>query len=141
MPMIIEHIDAIARELQKNVLFITFNHQNNDDNFSNSNRYIWKEDILRKAICNWLTEQKIIWRPCHYFANEDFMRRYEGQIFLDVPYDETDPLYLLVRDYLENSDGSMRFKTVGFWHLLLEQAMTNAHHDEACFWEKQVELF
>jgi len=84
MPMIIEHIDAIARKLQKNVLCITFTPQNTED-FSNRNRYNWKEDTLRKTICNWLTEQHIIWKPCHHFANEDFMSRYEGQVFRKRP--------------------------------------------------------
>ena len=45
MPMTIEHIDAIARKLQKNVLCITFTPQNTED-FSNRNRYNWKEDTL-----------------------------------------------------------------------------------------------
>jgi hypothetical protein len=141
MPMIIDHIDAIARKLQRDVLCVTFTPQNSEDDLSNRNRYNWKEDKLRQTICNWLTEQNISWKPCQHFANEDFMSRYQGQIYLDVPYDETDPLYILVRDYLENPDGSMRYRTVGFWHLLLEQAMINVHHDEPGFWEKRAENY
>lgn len=141
MPMLIDHIDAIARKLQRDVLCVTFTPQNSEDDLSNRNRYNWKEDKLRQTICNWLTEQNISWKPCQCFANEDFMSRYQGQIYLDIPYDETDPLYILVRDYLENPDGSMRYRTVGFWHLLLEQAMINVHHDEPGFWEKRAENY
>ena len=141
MPMLIDHIDAIARKLQRDVLCVTFTPQNSEDDLSNRNRYNWKEDKLRQTICNWLTEQNISWKPCQCFANEDFMSRYQGQIYLDVPYDETNPLYILVRDYLENPDGSMRYRTVGFWHLLLEQAMINVHHDEPGFWEKRAENY
>ena len=139
--MLIDHIDAIARKLQRDVLCVTFTPQNSEDDLSNRNRYNWKEDKLRQTICNWLTEQNISWKPCQCFANEDFMSRYQGQIYLDIPYDETDPLYILVRDYLENPDGSMRYRTVGFWHLLLEQAMINVHHDEPGFWEKRAENY
>jgi hypothetical protein len=66
---------------------------------------------------------------------------YHGQIYLDVPFDDNDPLYVLVRDYLENPNGTRRFETVGFWYLPLEKAMENAHHDEPGFWEKWAEDF
>lgn len=47
----------------------------------------------------------------------------------------------LVRDYLEYSNGTMRFETVGFWYLPLEKAMENAHYDELGFWERWAESF
>ncbi|MDO9212365.1 MAG: hypothetical protein Q7U23_00865 [Methylococcales bacterium] len=65
------------------------------------------------------------------------MISYHGDIYLDVPYDENNhPLYVQVRDYLENPDDTMRFDTMSFWYLPLEKAMVNTHHDEPDFWEK-----
>ena len=58
------------------------------------------------------------------------------EIYIDVPYDENELLYVQVPDYLENPDGTMRFDTMSFWHLSLKKAMENAHHDEPDFWEK-----
>lgn len=142
MPQRIEHIDAIARKKQRGVLIITFHAKNAKNkfcplfDFPASKRHNWEKDKRRDALCNWLTEHHIDWQPCGSFANENSMISYQGEIYIDVPYDENNPLYALVRDYLENPDGTMRFDTMSFWHLSLEKAMENAHHDEPDFWEK-----
>ncbi len=141
MPMLIEHIDAIARKKQRDVLYITFNPRMSDDDGSGGRSHDWKNDSMRETVCKWLTEHQIDWQPCGSVANESSMRSYCGQIYLDVPYDDKDPLYALVRDYLENPNGTMRFDTVTFWYLPLEKAMKNAHHDEPGFWEKWAEKF
>lgn len=141
MPMLIEYIDAIARKKQRDVLYITFHPKNSRDDDSWGRSYDWKDLPMRETVCKWLTENHIDWQPCGPVANEHSMRSYRGQIYLDVPYDDNDPLYVLVRDYLENPDGTMRFDTVTFWYWPLEKAMENAHHDEPGFWEKWAENF
>lgn len=142
MPMLIEHIDAIARKKQRDVLYLTF-HPRKTPNTDPWDRpsYDWQQDPKREMVCNWLTEHNIAWQPCGHVASENMMCSYRGQIYLDLPYDDNDPLYVLVRDYLENPDGTMRFETVTFWYLPLERAMENAHHDEPGFWEKWADEF
>ncbi len=119
MPMLIEHIDAIARKKQRDVLYVTFHPQktSNTDPWDRSS-YEWEQDPIRETVCKWLTEHHIDCQPCGNIANVHSMCSYRGQIYLDVPFDENDPLYALVRDYLENPDGSMRFETVifGIYH-------------------------
>ena len=142
MPMLIEHIDAITRKKQRDVLYLTFHPRKManaglGDNVSHN----WGQDSNRKKICKWLTEHNIGWQPCEHVAVENLICSYQGQIYLDVPYDDSDPLYMLVRDYLENSDGTMRFDTVSFWYVPLEKAMENAHHDEPGFWENWAKNF
>ena len=142
MPMIIEHIDAIARQKQRDVLYLTFGSKKSADfDLWDGSSDNWEQNPMRKTVCQWLTEHYIAWQPCGSVANENMMCSYHGQIYLDVPYDENDPQYVLVRDYLENPDGSMRFETVNFWYLPLVKAMENAHHDEPGFWEKWAENF
>lgn len=141
MPFLIENIDAIARKKQRDVLFVTFHPKQSDDDDSWELSHDWENDPMREVVCNWLTEHHIAWQMCGYVADECCMCSYEGQIYLDVPYDDNDPLYVLVRDYLENPDGSMRFETVSFWCLPLITAMENAHHDEPGFWAKWAETF
>jgi hypothetical protein len=153
MPQLIEHIDAIARKKQRDVLYITFTPKGTSlrDMFTEfvdvtegreiQGSYEWEEDPIRQKICLWLDKNQISWESCGYFANEDMMISYEGQIYVDIPYDENDANYLLVRDYLEHPDGSMRFESVTFWLVPLEQAMTNKHHDELGFWEKWADNF
>ncbi len=77
---------------------------------------------------------------CGLVANENVIEcPYFGDVYIDIPFDENDPQYLIVQDYLENSDGTMRDKQVYFCYLPLEVAMKNAHHDEPGFWEKWAE--
>ncbi len=68
-----------------------------------------------------LTEHQVDWQPCAYVADEHSMASYDGQLYLDVPYDDNDPLYVQMRNYWENPDGTMRFDTVSFWYLPLEK--------------------
>ena len=141
MPVLIEHIDAIARKKQRDVLYVTFHPKQSGDYDSWESSHDWENDPMREVVCNWLTAHHIAWQMCGYAADESCMCSYEGQIYLDVPYDDNDSLYVLVRDYLENPDGSMRFDTVSFWYLPLATAMKNAHHDEPGFWAKWAETF
>jgi hypothetical protein len=142
MPMLIEHIDAIARKKQRDVLFVTFHPPKSADiDEWDGPFHDWEQDSMRETVCQWLTDHQINWQLCGEIASENMMRSYGGQIYLDVPYDDNDPLYVLVRDYLEHPDGRMRFETVSFWYLPLEKAMENAHHDEPGFWEKWAESF
>jgi hypothetical protein len=139
MPRLLTHIDAIARQKQRGVLYITF-HSGSilDEDWA---AYDWEEDPIREKICNWLTEHLIPWEPCGDIASENSMIKYRGQIYLDIPYDENNSEYILARDYLENPDGSFRFEPAIWWYIPLEVAMENAHHDEPGYWDKWVEDF
>jgi hypothetical protein len=153
--MLIEHIDAIARQKQRDVLYVTFKSASanqadpdtdtDEESVANESDdwlvFDWENDPTRQAVCQWLTEQNIPWQYCAQVADENFMCGYQGQIYVDVPFDDNDPQYLKLREYLEYPNGSMRFATVGFYYLPLEKAMENAHHDEPGFWEKWAENF
>ena len=131
MPLYIESIDAIARQKQRDVLLLTFTSEANDDNENDdddamsqgfSPTYNYRGDPIRQSICQWLTEHNILWYPCDIADSSWICGGYFGEIYLDVPYDESDPQYGLVRDYLEYPDGRMRFETVTFWVYPLERA-------------------
>ena len=138
MPMHIEHIDAIARKKQRDVLAIHFHPATFYEDWGS---YNFEKDPNRKRIISWLKKHKIEWQACGEVANENSKCSYLGQIYIDVLFDENDPQYLLVRDYLENPDGTMRDEQVIFCYLPLEHAMRNVHHDEPGFWEKWAENF
>ncbi len=150
MPKLIEHIDAIARKKQCAVLFIEFHpekwgdyaNEMEDGECDDSWRdYEYRVDQRREKVLAWLDENVISWQECGPVANEQGFRSYLGEIYIDVPYDENNPQYRLVRDYLENPDGTMRDESIRFYCLPLEVAMKNAHHDEPGFWEKWAEKF
>jgi len=139
--MLIEHIDAIARKKQRDVLYLTFHVRQIDEEVERLDNYAFDEDPVRQQICNWLTQQDIAWQPCGQVADENCLQSYHGQIYVDVPFDEQNAQYQRLQNYLEHPDGRMRNETVIFCYLPLEIAMRNSHHDEPGFWETWAENF
>jgi hypothetical protein len=138
MPVIIEHIDAIARQKQRGVLYIDFRPTTDDEELFS---YDYEDDERRQALLDWLDQQGIAWCRCVEVASEDGFEDYAGQIYIDLALDESNPTYCLLRDHLECPDGSMRDSNMTFYHLPLETAMQNAHHDEPGFWERWAKDF
>ncbi len=136
MPQIVEHIDKIAREKKRDVLFVTFQ---NEDNTLNSLNY--EEFKFRKELLIWLDEHNISFKKCGHIASENGWEAYRGQIYIDLPFDENNEQYNLLDKHLMNEDNTPKIKGVNFYYLTLEIAMKNAHHDEPGFWEKWAEEF
>lgn len=162
MPMLIKHIDAIAREKQRDVLYLTFGEPEDnpkrkpeDERKSKKPGFKnlrlrnpdydpdtdWETLPVRKQIIDWMEANQISFQPCGAVADTNCMMPYLGQVYIDVPYDEADPVYQKLCDHLELADGSMRFAGVRFYVVDLKFAMKNAHHDEPGFWEKWAESF
>ena len=135
MPRILEHIDAIARKLQRDVLYLTF-HGKDAQPFDQV-----EVSPQRTQIINWLDQEKIAWKECGPIASENGFSSYVGQIFIDTPFDETNEEYRKLQAFLEHPDGSMRYEDVCFYIVPLEVAMKNAHHDEPGFWKRWAERF
>ncbi|TAL46355.1 MAG: hypothetical protein EPN89_10505 [Methylovulum sp.] len=140
MPALIEYIDAIARKKQRDVLFVEF-HPQDDDEDSCFPRHDWEQNPKRQTFLHWLDGHAIAWCSCAAFASENGFESSMGRIYIDLPMDETDPTYCKLRDYLEHPDGSLRDEAIRFYVLPLEMAMRNAHHDEPGFWERRAEEF
>lgn len=137
MPQMIEHIDAIARRKQRDALFVTFF----DDPSGERSPHHWKSHPARAAIVEWLGAQGYAWQPCGEVADERMMVSYRGSIYIDVPYDSSDPSYRALEAFLEYPDGSLRMPHMRFLVIGLDDAQKNAHHDEPGFWERWAERF
>lgn len=124
MPALIEHIDAIARRQQRAVLFLEF-HPHDDWRY-----YRCETDTMRATVLAWLDQHGVAWQPCGPFADPGNPGRYLGQVWLEVPFDDTLPPYCTLRGYLERGDGSMRHAGVRFNVMPLAYAGRNAAHDE-----------
>ena len=138
MPQLIEHIDAIARQKKRGVLYLEFHPGKKWDNEDQSwLEYDYSQDTRRAEVIKWFDEHGISWQICGHFANECIIEcPYFGDIYINVPYDESDPQYQFVRDYIEYPDETLRDENVRWYYLPLEIAMKNAHHDEPGFWDK-----
>jgi hypothetical protein len=135
MPQLLPHIDQIARKKQRNVLTVEFH---DDDSRSNID-YQYNES--RETVIAWLTANDIPHYPCGQYASETRMMAYRGQIYIDVPFDESDERFQRVVAFLENSDGTVRLPNTWFHCYTLEQCMRNAHHDAPGFWDTWAEKF
>jgi hypothetical protein len=137
MPMLIEHIDAIARAKGRDVVFVTFPACAPSIEAEGIG---WEDYEPRKALIAWLDENQVDWMPCAFVANENtLIWPYDGRIYIDVPYGLLDASYQKVAAHLEHPDGTPWIDGVRFWYLPLETAMKNKHHDEPGYWEKRAE--
>lgn len=140
MPLLLEYIDAIARKKKRDVLFLEFAKTKRPKTpLEASVRY---EDIeSRTRILEWFDANAVPWTMCGGIARENGWSSYEGQVYVDIPYDLSNPTYQDVQEFLERPDGTCRFDDVKFWIVSLGMAMENAHHDEPGFWERHAEGF
>lgn len=143
MPYLIEFIDKIARTKGRDVLLVGFRPPEDvsADLWDSEADIDWQRLPVRRQIIDWLETQGIAWQPCDYMADENSITSYEGQIYIDAPFDEANPTYRQLAAYLEMPDGTPRQAGAWFYVLPLARAMENAHHDEPGFWERWAENF
>lgn len=135
MPQIIQHIDKIAREKGRGVLFVTFHESGENNDIANEladvmSSFDYEKCTAREQLINWLEENQIDYLKCSRMASPNAIFSYKGQIYLDVCYDIEDPVYLKVSSYLEFPDGSPRISGVSFYYLPLEWAIKNQRYDK-----------
>jgi len=147
MPQTIEYIDAIARRIKRDVMFVIFHSPSESSNLEKISNYLndiefnWRSCQTRTDLIAWLDSNGIGWTPCGHVGNPKIMAGYRGQIYIDLPYDVASPVYQALDKYLELPDGQSRFQDATFCVLGLGVAMKNAAHDEPGFWEKQANDF
>lgn len=117
MPQLLKHIDAIAREKNRDVLFIHFEHYE----FSEEGEE--DTDSVRDIVIAWLEDHGIGYDLCMGLEQEGFVDTYAGDIYIDLPYDESNPAYRELSLYLEDDQGNMMIEGVLFFVLSLELAL------------------
>lgn len=130
MPQLIEYLDKIARDKQRDVLSISFLDSSMElDEILDIDFDQYKPFLEMIA---WLDANDIRWLPC-CLQNSIVI---QGRIYVDVPFDEADPVYQKLVGHLENADGSMKIPGVAFQYMPLAAAMEYAEQDELGYWEK-----
>ncbi len=130
-----ESIDAIARQLQRDVLYLEF---------ARARRPHRADYLAWTAACASCAGRTKRAAPGANAAPSRRRRRYARiprEIFVDVSFDEHDARHRAVQAFLEHPDGSMRFDNVGFFVVGLALAMKNAHHDQPGVWNRWAENF
>ena len=119
MPQLLKNIDEIGRTKQRDVLFLEFGARRN-----------CRANPIREQILNWLDANQIGYWECGGYTDEFSIDSYQGQIYIDVAYDTTDPLYNRLQDFLEKADGTMKWDGTRFLCYPLAYCMRNAQHDK-----------
>ena len=114
MPKLLKHIDEIAREKNRDVLFIHF--ENYEENGQG-------DDPIRSIVLDWLEDHEIEYQPCMGLEQEGYIETYCGDIHIDLAFDKNNPLYQELSEYLEDEEGNMRIDGVLFFVLSLETAL------------------
>lgn len=131
MPQLIRHIDEIARQKQRDVIFLSFS----------NNEWSAPNKTARQEAVTWLEANTIPYEPCGLMANEHCMPDYEGHLYLDIPPVQDNPLFQKILAHFEHEDGSSKFPHTLIYSMDLAMALKNKHHDEPGFWERQAENF
>jgi len=151
MSQVVDTLDKMSRDKQRDVLYITF-HENEKMylegfDFSNdaqrqkalSYDYDWENDAQRKKVISFLDEHHVSYEECFPPQPTNgvlvLQSSYTGGIYVDVEYDKSNELYMLLDGYLEKEDGTPRMPNVILWYYTLELALKNAEHDEPGFWD------
>lgn len=116
MPQLLKHIDAIAREKDRDVLFVHFENYEHENVDAESYH-------LRQNLMEWLEQRQINFAPCMGIEQLGVIESYSGDLYIDVPFDEANPIYQMVSEHLEDADGEMKIPGVLFFVLSLETAL------------------
>jgi hypothetical protein len=135
--IILDHIDAISRRQECDVLYLEFHPLGAVQGAV----YRFEQDAGRDNLLHWLDMHHIAWQACGPIARVDRIEPYRGQVYVNVPYDNALPAYRLLRDALENPDGTMKHDWVRFMVMPLDYAMCNAAYDVCNFWENWAAMF
>ena len=112
MPQVIQHIDAIAREKERDVLFIHF------EEFEHGAAHSKRQELI-----SWLEQNEIPYKECMGLEEESVIESYMGDLYIDVPFDIANPLFNKLSEHLEDEEGEMKIDGVLFFTLSYELAL------------------
>lgn len=104
----IPHIDAIAREKNRDVLFLHFEDA---------------DSPINEIVLAWLEDHEIAYTDCLGLEEESLNDHELQHTYIDLAVDEDDALYRELCEYLEDDDGNMKLEGVYFFVLSLETAL------------------
>ncbi|MEQ1535642.1 MAG: hypothetical protein ABL923_07160 [Burkholderiaceae bacterium] len=127
-PKFIEHIDAIALQVQRDVLYVKFSFPFEGNESPAEQEYkrlrYWQTLPSREACIALLDAQGIGYRLCYDFLPEsDAGAQVPYCIYIDIVFDKSAPLVQVLLGFFRHSDGSMKFPDATLCHLSLERAI------------------
>lgn len=132
-----ECIDAIARRMRRDVLFIEFHRVDARGKLGGSVAgFEWPRLTVRQQIIEWLDKRRIKWEPCGHVEVPALIISYRGQIYIDLPFDRGVSAYRELEAFLGKPNGKMRISGVRLCRLRYAAALRNANQDGADYWDR-----
>ena len=125
MPQLILSIDEIARQKQRDVIYVEFRKR------KPGGRLDYRLSPPRNAMLDLFTANEIPFFECGGIGNDADIESYQGQIYVDVAFDESTPLFKTVVRLLTLAKTLGESEKPHLYLLKLSTAMKNAHLDEA----------
>lgn len=119
-------IDKIARELNKDVLFLEFITITPEQTFED-----FKDFKHRKDTITWLHDMGIHFDECYPMTEgSEWKAGYLGHLYFpSVSMDKNDNVYKALEEHFEQPDGRPRVPGVILYYLPLSDAQKNVHLD------------
>jgi len=115
MPQLIEHIDHIAVKKRRDVTYLQI--------FSCVDGvFPVNDEATTLEVTSWLDKNNISWEVCALPSYNEIIGG-PTLIYLDVPFEQNNQQYKLLKDYLENDDGSMKIENCDWCYMPLDNAM------------------
>ena len=125
MPQILRHIEFIAQEKQRDVLLIRFGPSRNAGELPQSiDQWPASLKTKREHLIAWLHANTIGHEDCYPAGTLNCIEfPYDGTLYIDLPFDVTNPTYQTFIARLENADGTPRDPEVICFYIPLERAL------------------
>ena len=129
MPMSIEHLDHIALQKNRDILFLDFKIEPEGKENSELPDGPKRDEAMEAKIIAWLERENIDYCYAGPVSWSGWICGGPLYLYLDVPMDEANEDYKKLCAYLENADGSMRFQNCLFCYMTLERCKEKAVTD------------
>jgi hypothetical protein len=123
MPQLIRTIDEIAREKQRDVIFVQFH------NFNTGFVSDYRTNASRKTIIKWLKQNNVSYTPCGGFDTGSIVEGYGGELYVDILIDENDSNFFKLVELFSSEGGGRRFDDAWLFYLPLAVALLNADEE------------
>ncbi len=120
MPQLIRAIDEIAREKQRDVIFVQFH------NFATGFVGDYRKNSSRGVIIKWLDENDIWHCPCGGFDSGSIVDGYGGELYVDVTIDHNDSSFIRLLDLFSDEEGGQIFDDAWLFYFPLAVALVNS---------------
>jgi hypothetical protein len=103
---ILRTIEQIARDKQRDVVYVTFSGYNGD--WRHPVPYWVSKEHPRHKITEWLIHNDVDWEDCHEFHIPEAHETYHGHFYIDIIHDKNDPTFQKLVSFLEDENGKVK---------------------------------